>query len=518
MKKRIIMYVNKLIEKTLDKCHFFLSNLQQRYFLEKNFQKGYLSKDHPYALRSNWAFTLFMITETTIFMVSSLVFFILRSNDINIKLQNVNFFGSYLIIVICKIINFSIQINVVYWPYKLLKHLYFRKSSIVLTRKKDQIKELLSNGIFEVVSKKKNSIKFPLIKMEHVSELNDFQAGEIKVSVGIISGPLSEKLKTQSFFESLQNLFPGKEIIADKISDNHRFHEYFLANKLKASRLKIKKLEDIHVTSRSIEIMQGVSWHFDNDQTTNGLIVAPIGSGKTRSSEFILVAFAKILGKKAKSNIYCLDPKNDRNLRFYKQLIGDHYCQSPDEILVALKNIVEINEKRKLAKPSSLSPIFVYLDELALLASLQYTDKNGSKLVNQYLLDLLRQSRSQKIFFLIAIQDPRRDNLSTEMLDQMGFRVILQADKKFESDLLKRVFNNYTNLNLNFYQQSEGLAILKGFRHSHPFDISFPFMDERSHDQQFKWEMPKDVPSHYFDLFNQAMKQPGLYTEYPFNI
>lgn len=423
--------------------------------------------------------------------------------------NNVYFFYFVAVLIIAKLFSsFVLLISCFLYFLKVLTGSY---KLYLLKGKRNIHKELISAHLY--IPNSKDSMKVPKVKVKSIGHTL------IIVKIAILNSDLFEKLETEELIErSLTILSNGYEVIGKQAIYDARYYLFVLSKPLKFDQLKINHLSDIQVDKHSFSIMRGLPWNFQ-DMAPNALICGSVGSGKTRACEYLLVGFSSILGFKSKENIFILDPKNDIKIRYYHSLVDrENYARTGNEALDLLKKVFAINEQRKNLLSSELSPILLYIDELASLKLLSFgtgsesDNKKGRNEIDRLLKILLTQGRSQKISVLASLQEPNVRNLPSELREQFQWRTVMMPSKRTGAETLKMVFGSYKDLSLPNYDKGEGKSMISGIRYDHPFDIAFPWQNKRSLDSAYKDLSDEDAPDLYYDLFKKALQNKGLYS------
>ncbi len=194
--------------------------------------------------------------------------------------------------------------------------------------------------------------------------------------------------------------------------------------------------EPTYNDSHKIDLGYGVV--YDPTKTPHILVAGGTGSGK---SVFISFLVLELLNKK--SDIFICDPKNADLGSLSVFLGGDRVATTPNNIARVIRSAVEEMQKRYeyMNDPANfkygsnfvdhdMKQIWVIFDEMGAFVATA-TDKRSKEVVNE-VMDGIKQlillGRQAGVFVLIAGQQMRAENLSSELRDNLGLRIALGSN------------------------------------------------------------------------------------------
>lgn len=194
--------------------------------------------------------------------------------------------------------------------------------------------------------------------------------------------------------------------------------------------------EPTYNDSHKIDLGYGVV--YDPTKTPHILVAGGTGSGK---SVFISFLVLELLNKK--SYIFICDPKNADLGSLSVFLGGDRVATTPNNIARVIRSAVEEMQKRYeyMNDPANfkygsnfvdhdMKQIWVIFDEMGAFVATA-TDKRSKEVVNE-VMDGIKQlillGRQAGVFVLIAGQQMRAENLSSELRDNLGLRIALGSN------------------------------------------------------------------------------------------
>ena len=194
--------------------------------------------------------------------------------------------------------------------------------------------------------------------------------------------------------------------------------------------------EPTYNDSHKIDLGYGVV--YDPTKTPHILVAGGTGSGK---SVFISFLVLELLNKK--SDIFICDPKN-ADLGSLSVFLGENrVATTPNNIARVIRSAVEEMQKRYeyMNDPANfkygsnfvdhdMKQIWVIFDEMGAFVATA-TDKRSKEVVNE-VMDGIKQlillGRQAGVFVLIAGQQMRAENLSSELRDNLGLRIALGSN------------------------------------------------------------------------------------------
>lgn len=194
--------------------------------------------------------------------------------------------------------------------------------------------------------------------------------------------------------------------------------------------------ETTYNDSHKIDLGYGVI--YDPTKTPHILVAGGTGSGK---SVFISFLVLELLNKK--SDIFICDPKNSDLGSLSVYLGTEKVATTPNNIARVIRSAVEEMQKRYeyMNDPANfkygsnfvghdMKQIWVIFDEMGAFVATA-TDKRSKEVVNE-VMDGIKQlillGRQAGVFVLIAGQQMRAENLSSELRDNLGLRIALGSN------------------------------------------------------------------------------------------
>lgn len=211
-----------------------------------------------------------------------------------------------------------------------------------------------------------------------------------------------------------------------------------------------KQIDDTHnrVDDYLIPLMNGVNW--DISKEPHALITGVTGSGKSMFINYLFKCF-KMKG----AHIYTIDPKlADLYAISKKHLDESQYAVDTDDVIALLKHLNDILTYRQNILSSKydeigldaykvkMIPIVLFYDELAAFV-MTLDDKDKKAEYDRLLKKLILKGRSAGINIVLSMQKPLATTISTDIRDQLSFRVVL--GKNTPKDTRRIVFGESDN-------------------------------------------------------------------------
>ncbi|MFS0956955.1 FtsK/SpoIIIE domain-containing protein [Enterococcus casseliflavus] len=237
-----------------------------------------------------------------------------------------------------------------------------------------------------------------------------------------------ENLETE--ISALLNLPLTEKIVREGVVEYH-------FQTVKPNRLHVvSEGEKKYIDGHEIDLGYGVI--YNPIKTPHVLIAGGTGSGKSIFISFLILELLK-----KKSEIFICDPKN-ADLGSLKAFLGsDRVATTPNNIAKVVRMAVEEMQKRYTYMNASenfkygsnfanhgFRQSWVIFDEMGAFVATA-TDKQSKEVVNG-VMDGIKQlillGRQAGVFVLIAGQQMRAENLSSELRDNLGLRIALGAN------------------------------------------------------------------------------------------
>ena len=181
------------------------------------------------------------------------------------------------------------------------------------------------------------------------------------------------------------------------------------------------------VKSDNIILNKYHTW--DLNKTAHCLIAGGTGSGKSRVAYHIIKQFKAITNAE---NIFVIDPKNDELREVCRKNFNIKNIETEKS---RIENMVKFyhnlmvkrfSEKEKLGKTEQdFNHAILIIDELAALKNCYNSRKEYSDNFEKYIKDIALKGRAARIHLIVMVQQPSAENLSTELRDQLGVRILM---------------------------------------------------------------------------------------------
>lgn len=182
-------------------------------------------------------------------------------------------------------------------------------------------------------------------------------------------------------------------------------------------------------TDFKIPLMTGIYW--DISKAPHALITGVTGSGKSMFINYLFKSF-----KQLNAEIYTIDPKlADLYVISKRELPKLNYAVSTDDVIALLQHLNQRLDERQYflskyyddigidAYKVGMTPIVLFYDELA--AFTMTLDKKRKTEYEKLLKNLILKGRSAGINIVLAMQKPLATTISTDIRDQLSFRLVL---------------------------------------------------------------------------------------------
>lgn len=187
-----------------------------------------------------------------------------------------------------------------------------------------------------------------------------------------------------------------------------------------------------------IDVSRNLRWEFDKVPSCG--IWGSSGSGKTYLALTMLKKISTLT-----PNVFVSDCKFDE-FSYYSKKIGiKNVATDIEEVCESIKKVSDILDKRyKSEKPKKFSPVFLFIDEFAIL-KLSVGKKKFEELIG-YIRNIILKGRRARVF-IILIQQYQNTNLGIPMdlLSSLG---------------LKIVFGNSVQLYKNVFEVSKDIDLI----------------------------------------------------------
>lgn len=238
-------------------------------------------------------------------------------------------------------------------------------------------------------------------------------------------------------------LMPQTELKFENVEDLKRLVIDFESAESKQIDATLNRSDDY-----LIPLMTDISW--DISKEPHALITGVTGSGKSMFINYLFKAF-----KQKGAHIYTIDPKlADLYAISKKYLPKMQYAVDTDDVIALLQHLNDILDFRQNILSSqydeigidaykvSMTPIVLFYDELAAFV-MSLTDKTKKTKYDSLLKNLILKGRSAGINIVLAMQKPLATTISTDIRDQLSFRVVL--GKNTPKDTRRIVFGESDN-------------------------------------------------------------------------
>jgi energy-coupling factor transporter ATP-binding protein EcfA2 len=237
-------------------------------------------------------------------------------------------------------------------------------------------------------------------------------------------------------------LTPQTELIFENVDDLKRLV-------IKFESAESKQIDDTHNRNDDylIPLMKGVNW--DISKEPHALITGVTGSGKSMFMNYLFKCF-----KQKDAHIYTIDPKfADLYVISQKHLAPSQYATEKEEVIALLEHLNEVLDYRQKllsskydrlgmdAYKAKMTSIVVFYDELA--AFVMMLDKKEKDEYDALLKNLILKGRSAGINVVLSMQKPLATTISTDIRDQLSFRLVL--GKNTTKDTRRLVFGESDN-------------------------------------------------------------------------
>ena len=242
---------------------------------------------------------------------------------------------------------------------------------------------------------------------------------------------------------SKYRLTPQTELIFENVDDLKRLV-------IKFESAESKQIDDTHNRNDDylIPLMKGVNW--DISKEPHALITGVTGSGKSMFINYLFKCF-----KQKDAHIYTIDPKfADLYVISQKHLAPSQYATEKDDVIALLEHLNEVLDYRQKllsskyhdlgmdAYKAKMTPIVVFYDELAAFV-MNLTSKEEKKKYDGLIKNLILKGRSAGINVVLSMQKPLATTISTDIRDQLSFRLVL--GKNTTKDTRRLVFGESDN-------------------------------------------------------------------------
>lgn len=197
-----------------------------------------------------------------------------------------------------------------------------------------------------------------------------------------------------------------------------------------------------------IPLMKGVNW--DISKEPHALITGVTGSGKSMFINYLFKCF-----KQKDAHIYSIDPKfADLFVISQKHLAPSQYATEKEEVIALLEHLNEVLDYRQKllsskydrlgmdAYKTKMTPIVLFYDELAAFV-MNLTKKEEKTKYDSLIKNLILKGRSAGINVVLSMQKPLATTISTDIRDQLSFRLVL--GKNTTKDTRRLVFGESDN-------------------------------------------------------------------------
>lgn len=169
-------------------------------------------------------------------------------------------------------------------------------------------------------------------------------------------------------------------------------------------------------------------YHLWNPNTVpHCLIAGPTRSGKSRVAYNIIKQLKSITDEKF---IFVIDPKNDELREVCRNNFKLKYIETKQERIEQLIDFYfnlmmkRFDEKEKGKLETDFKHAFLIIDELAAFKNFYNTKKEYQE-IEKKIKNIAMLGRAARIHIIIMLQQPSAENLSTELRDQLGVRILM---------------------------------------------------------------------------------------------
>lgn len=169
-------------------------------------------------------------------------------------------------------------------------------------------------------------------------------------------------------------------------------------------------------------------YHLWNPNTVpHCLIAGPTRSGKSRVAYNIIKQLKSITDEKF---IFVIDPKNDELREVCRNNFKLKYIETKQERIEQLIDFYfnlmmkRFDEKEKGKLETDFKHAFLIIDELAAFKNFYNTKKEYQE-IEKKIKTIAMLGRAARIHIIIMLQQPSAENLSTELRDQLGVRILM---------------------------------------------------------------------------------------------
>lgn len=169
-------------------------------------------------------------------------------------------------------------------------------------------------------------------------------------------------------------------------------------------------------------------YHLWNPNTVpHCLIAGPTRSGKSRVAYNIIKQLKSITDEKF---IFVIDPKNDELREVCRNNFKLKYIETKQERIEQLIDFYfnlmmkRFEEKEKGKLETDFKHAFLIIDELAAFKNFYNTKKEYQE-IEKKIKTIAMLGRAARIHIIIMLQQPSAENLSTELRDQLGVRILM---------------------------------------------------------------------------------------------
>ena len=169
-------------------------------------------------------------------------------------------------------------------------------------------------------------------------------------------------------------------------------------------------------------------YHLWNPNTVpHCLIAGPTRSGKSRVAYNIIKQLRSITDEKY---LFVVDPKNDELREVCRNNFKLKYIETKQERIEQLIDFYfnlmmkRFDEKEKGKLETDFKHAFLIIDELSAFKNFYNTKKEYQE-IEKKIKTIAMLGRAARIHIIIMLQQPSAENLSTELRDQLGVRILM---------------------------------------------------------------------------------------------